>query len=67
MVNTKIRPGKRFLELRNNMKRSLSGIYGRPVSDSMLTDGIADFMRDEGLDEVFIRRAKYRRRRGGFL
>lgn len=64
---TKIRPGRKFLELRNNMKINLSQVYGRKISDPVITDGIADFITSEGLDEMIIRKAKYQKRRGGFF
>lgn len=65
MVRT-IRIGKRFYDLRQEMKQELTPKYGQ-ISDSMLTDSIADFIRDEHLDRLMINKALRRKRGGGLF
>ena len=62
MVSTrKIRVGPRFLILRQKMKQET----GLRFSDREFSDGLADFLEQEDLTTVMVRRAK-RKRRGLF-
>ena len=67
---SQIRTGPRFHELRRSLKPNLERVTGRKISDRQFTDGMADFIRAEGLDTILLRRTVYehkKRRKGGFF
>jgi len=67
MVNTKhIRAGKEFINLSNKLKIELQPFYKKKISDREITNGLAKFVLDEGLNNIFVRRVK-RNRRGGLF
>lgn len=60
-----IRVGRDFINLTDVLRRELEPIHRRRISTREITNGLANFMQDENLTPIIVRRAR-RKKRGLF-
>jgi hypothetical protein len=58
--------GQEFDNMVKQFQRELIAVHGRKPAYQEVTDGITNFLKEEGIDERMLRRAKDRFRRGLF-